>query len=164
MKASFIIILLFWNISKPQPVSEGNFCESNADCLTSCCYDSYCRSMNTCAVYNLAKKKVVRSTCSIDSHCPTTNCCLGSQCVAYQECFNLYTLPVILGLVLGVSLFLLMFASVYIYTEYKKGADGKFGLFRQEVLAEDKLITDQFPHAKTREEIIQEEIATEVQR
>jgi|LauGreDrversion4_2_1035121.scaffolds.fasta_scaffold152818_1 hypothetical protein len=57
-----------------------------------------------------------------------------------------------------------MFASVYIYTEYKKGADGKFGLFRQEVLAEDKLITEQFPHAKTREEIIQEEIAAEVQR
>jgi hypothetical protein len=71
---------------------------------------------------------------------------------------------VILGTVLGISLFLLMFASLYIYTEYKKGAEGKFGLFRQEVLAEDKLITEQFPNPKTREEIIQEEIAAEIHR
>lgn len=110
--------------------------------------------MNTCAVYNLAKKRIVKSTCSIDSQCTESQCCLGSQCVASSECFDLYTLPVILGIVLGISLFLLMFASLYIYTEYKKGAEGKFGLFRQEVLAEDKLITEQFPNPKTREEII----------
>ena len=51
-----------------------------------------------------------------------------------------------------------MFAWLYIYTEYKKGLAGKFGLFKQEVLAEDKLIKEQFPNPKTREEIIQEEI------
>ena len=47
-----------------------------------------------------------------------------------------------------------MLAAVYIKTECKRREAGKFGLFKQEVLAEDKLIRDEFPKPKTREEII----------
>jgi len=44
--------------------------------------------------------------------------------------------------ILGVVTFLLLFAGVYLKTECTTKPDGRFGLFKQEVLAEDKLIRE----------------------
>jgi len=85
---------------------------------------------------------------------------LDSMCVASSDCFNLYTLPLILGVTLGLGLFLALFACLYLRAEL----NGRLGLFKQEVLAEDKLIREEFPLPKTREEMLREEIAGEIRR
>ena len=70
----------------------------------------------------------------------------------------MYTLPLILGVTLGLGLFLLLFACLSLRGE------GFSGLFRRELLAEDKLIREEFPLPKTREEMLREEIAGEIRR
>ena len=64
---------------------------------------------------------------------------------------------------LGIGLFLALFACLYLRTELNP-TNGRLGLFKQEVLAEDKLIREEFPLPKTREDMLREEIAEEIKR
>ena len=66
MKAILIILALALVVNA-QPVVEGSFCESMADCLSGCCYNQHCRSKNTCAIFSLAKKKIEKTACAIDT-------------------------------------------------------------------------------------------------
>ena len=62
-----VLILAIASVAIAQPVTEGSFCESMADCISGCCYNQHCRSKNTCAIFSLAKKKIEKETCAIDT-------------------------------------------------------------------------------------------------
>jgi hypothetical protein len=64
---------------------------------------------------------------------------------------------------LALGLFLALFACLYLRAELSP-SPGRLSLFKQEVLAEDKLIREEFPLPKTREEMLREEIAGEIRR
>jgi hypothetical protein len=86
-----------------------------------------------------------KQSCVIDDHCgDSSGCCMNRQCVESKQCFNVYALPLIIGISVGIGLFLIIFSIIYIYTEMKKPKS----VFREEATAEDRLIKREFPKAK----------------
>eukprot|EP00347_Sterkiella_histriomuscorum_P008872 403343422 len=147
MKLAKAIIILF-SISNAmiecQPVNEGLFCQSNGDCKTGCCYDLKCRSKNTCGVLNFVQQQESIQSCVIDDQCNSSDfdkCCLNRKCVESKECFRVYTLPIVIGVSGGVSVFLIIFGVIYLYLEMKK----QKSVFTDEATAEDRLIKREFP-------------------
>jgi len=81
------------------------------------------------------------STCVIGEQC-STGCCLNRVCVEYSECFQIYALPLILGVIGGAAVFLVIFVTIYVRGELKKK---RKNLFKREKMEEDKLLRSEFP-------------------
>ncbi len=77
----FIVLLLSSFKVTSQPVGEDAFCQSNADCKTSCCYNLKCMSRNTCDIMRFVSVQEKKLSCVIDDQCSeSTGCCLNKTC------------------------------------------------------------------------------------
>eukprot|EP00347_Sterkiella_histriomuscorum_P008549 403344671 len=123
MKKSIFITLTLSTLHLTQVsgqlLNDGKFCNVNDDCISTCCIDKKCQINNNCLALKAMDDFVKGLYCDINVQCDS-KCCLFGECVDYDECFQRYDLPIILGLAAGIGLGFLLLLLAYLFTPRKR--------------------------------------------